>query len=239
VDPRAAAELRWRAGEATFLVDADPWIRLRDRFDRPANVQDGPTGSPALRFELGSGRVFVFTDLGGFTNRRIAKRDHAELLWELVKERPARGRIWLLRGDPSVGLLSWLAHHAWMALVSLGALVAVLYWKAARRFGPLLPEPDPARRSLLEHVDASGRFLWQEGAGDRLVRATRAALMARIERTHPAWAQLPMPLLHAQLAEFSQLPEEQLFRALFEDHYASPADFAATIRILEHMRKRL
>jgi hypothetical protein len=135
--------------------------------------------------------------------------------------------------------MSWLGHHAWMVLISLGALVALLFWKAGQRFGPLLPAPDPARRNLLEHVDASGRLLWQEGAGDRLVKATRAALLSRIEHTHPAWALLPLPQLHVQLAEFSQLPSQQLFRALFEDHYATPAEFTAAIRTLEHLRKLL
>lgn len=239
VDFKAAGEIKLHDGEVPFLVDADPWIRLSDRFDRAVGVQQDKAGSHLLCFELGKGRVFVFTDLEGFTNHRIVKRDHAELLWELVKERPASGRIWLLRGDPSVGLMSWLAHHAWMALISLGAFVVVLFWKAAPRFGPLLPEPDAARRSLLEHVDASGRLLWKEGAGDRLVKVTRAALLSRIESTHPAWARLPMPQLQVQLAEFSRLPGQQLLRALFEDHYATPAEFTAAIRTLEHLRKLL
>lgn len=238
-DATASAELQWHEGEAPFLVDTDPGIRLFDGRHRASMVQKDPMGSPMLRYELGKGQVFVFTDLDGFTNRRIAKRDHAELLWELVKERPASARIWLLQGDPPVGLASWLVQHAWMALLSLGALVAVVFWKAASRSGPLLPEPDPARRSLLEHVDASGRLLWQEGAGDRLVKATRAALLSRIERTHPAWARLPLPQLHSRLTEFSHLPDQHLFRALFEDHYASPAEFTAAIRTLEHLRKLL
>ncbi|MBL0209942.1 MAG: DUF4350 domain-containing protein [Holophagaceae bacterium] len=239
LDFRASGELRLRDGEAPFLVDTDPWIRLAGRRDRAAGIQQDQAAAHFLRFELGKGRVFVFTDLDGFTNYRIVKRDHAELLWELVKDRPATGHIWLLRGDPSEGLMGWLGRHAWMALLSLGALVAVLFWKAAPRFGPLMPVPDPARRSLLEHVDASGRLLWHEGAGDRLVKVTRAALMARIESTHPAWARLPLPLLQVQLAAFSQLPDQQLLRALFEDHYATPAEFTAAIRTLEHLRKLL
>lgn len=239
VDPMASVELHLHESEVPFLADTDPMIRLSDRFNRAVSLQKDKAGSPALRFEVGKGQLFVFTELGWLTNRRIVKRDHAELLWELVKERPASGHIWLLRGDPSVGLMSWLAHHAWMALLSLGAFVAVLFWKAAPRFGPLLPEPDPARRSLLEHVDASGRLLWQEGAGDRLVKATRAALLVRIERTHPAWVRLTLPQLHAQLVEFAQLPDRQLFRALFDDHYATPAEFTAAIRTLEHVRKLL
>jgi len=117
--------------------------------------------------------------------------------------------------------------------------VAVIFWRAAPRFGPGLPEPDPSRRNLLEHVDASGRLLWQEGAGDRLVKVTRAALLSRIESTHPAWARLPLPQLQVQLAEFSKLPDQQLLRALFEDHYATPAEFTAAIRTLEHLRKLL
>lgn len=239
VDLRASVELQLREDEPPFLADADAWIRLSDRFNRAAKFQKDKAGAHMLLFELGKGHVFVFTELGGFTNHRIVKRDHAELLWELVRERPAPGHIWLLHGDPSVGLMDWLARHAWMALLSLGALVVFIFWRAAPRFGPLLPVPDPARRSLLEHVDASGRLLWQEGAGDRLVKVTRAALLARIERTHPAWARLPLPQLQVQLAEFSRLPDQQLLRALFEDHYATPAEFTAAIRTLEHLRKLL
>jgi hypothetical protein len=107
------------------------------------------------------------------------------------------------------------------------------------RFGPLLPAPEAARRSLLEHVVATGRFLWRERETKRLVQRTRAAMLKRLALSHPGWAALPEPELRTQLAALSGLSELDIMRALHKEDFAHPHEFTNLIRNLEHMRKLL
>jgi hypothetical protein len=147
--------------------------------------------------------------------------------------------VWLVRGERAASLGDWLKDHAWAALAALAGLVALVVWRGFARLGPVLPAPEAARRSLLEHVDASGRLLWSEGQGGRMLRAARAALMKRIERVHPAWAKLPLPLLSSRLADFADLAEPEVRRALFDDHPADATAFRNALRTLECLRRSL
>jgi len=42
--------------------------------------------------------------------------------------------------------------------INLKLFLALMLWRLSPRFGPLVPSPAPDRRSLLEHLSATGRF---------------------------------------------------------------------------------
>jgi hypothetical protein len=77
--------------------------------------------------------------------------------------------------------LEWVRRDAWPVLAAAALLLVLWLARIIPRFGPLVPDAPPVRRSLLEHVVASGRFLWSRGAGAELVEAVseRAARTAR------------------------------------------------------------
>src|SRR3546814_3831009 len=76
---------------------------------------------------------------------------------------------------------------AWLpALLALAAWL----WMRTQRFGPRLPSPEPARRALLEHVQASGEHLWRYGRASALYAAVREVFMARLRRRDPLAAAL-------------------------------------------------
>ena len=76
---------------------------------------------------------------------------------------------------------------AWLPL-----LLALLAWLWARmqRFGPLLPPPAAERRSLLEHIVASGEHSYRYGYAHLLHAAVRDAFLARLRRRDPQAAAL-------------------------------------------------
>jgi hypothetical protein len=224
---------------APFTVQVSPRWRLADAGRSGARLLGSPRSPVGLDYPVGAGRVRIFVDLDAWKNDQLVKLDHAEFLAWTLQDRPAEGRTWLVRGERTANLLDWLKANAWPALLALAGLVALVVWRGFARLGPVLPAPERARRSLLEHVDASGRLLWAEGQGGRMIRAARAALMRRLELAHPAWARLPLPFLSSRLADFADLPEPEVRRALFDDHHPDAASFRDALRTLERLRRSL
>lgn len=132
----------------------------------------------ALTFASGEGRVTVLPTLAFLRNHQVGEHDHAELGWRLAS---AQSPALLYLRMQSPPLLDWIRRDAWPVALA-GALLLVLWLgRIIPRFGPLEPAGEPARRSLLEHIVASGRFLWSRGAGAYLLEAVRerAARLAR------------------------------------------------------------
>jgi uncharacterized protein DUF4350 len=205
-----------------------------------AQVQEGSeVGLAVVRYAEGQGSVTFLADAGFLTNEGIGLLDHAALAWALVRaggDVPAG--VWIAVRDevPTLGQL--LARHAWMALASLALLIAAWLWSAGARFGPLLPDPPRDRRSLLEHVEASGDFLWRTGRGDELLQGARQALLHRIDVREPGWSRLPAPELVQRLATGARLPAARVDRAL-HGSAATPADLVHALQTLETLRRTL
>ena len=133
----------------------------------------------ALSFVSGEGRVTVLPTLGFLRNDNIGDYDHAELGWKLAS---LRSPVVLYLRMQSPPFLEWVRRDAWP--VVLAAVLLLLLWLARiiPRFGPLEPAEAPARRSLIEHVVASGRFLWSRGAGAHLAEAVRERALRAARR---------------------------------------------------------
>ena len=116
------------------------------------------------------------------THRALARQvlapnyGHGAVHLVYAAQMPSLWRVALVRGWP-VWLPLALALFAWL-------------WLRAQRFGPLRPAPAPERRSLLEHVRASGDLLFRYGKGAMLYAAVRQAFLARLRRRDPLAAAL-------------------------------------------------
>ena len=155
----------------------------------------------------------------------------------MAARRPG-GRVWLLTGLGPRSLWGWLGTRAWPVLAALAVLALAGLWAAAPRFGPAIPEPDPARRSLLEHLDASGRYQWQTGRGEPLLRASREAFRQRLGRLHPGWLQLAPDALGERLAGHSGLDPGRIRRALLAPA-PTPRRFLEAIQTLHRLSRCL
>jgi hypothetical protein len=146
----------------------------------------------AISFPSGKGRVTVLPSVAFLRNTLIGNYDHSELGWRLVAAQPT---VTLYLRMTSPPLLEWVRRDAWPVLAAAALLLALWLARIMPRFGPLVPDAPPPRRSLLEHVVASGRYLWSRGAGAELVEAVRerAARSARRRgvATQPIGARAP------------------------------------------------
>jgi hypothetical protein len=250
---RVDLELPWVA--APFRVTLPTRLRFELDPEHLADSGDGAafTVDPILHsseylhlVEHGSGTVYFVLDGQFLDNDRIGRLDHARLGWALVEwEDDAgvhRGGVTIAIRESPPSLLGLLWTHAWPLAVSGVVLLAALLVAASARLGPVRRPPPEERRRLLEHVEASGVFLWHQGRGGDLLAGARGALMVHLERREPAWAKLPPRELVRQLAEHSGVAAERLASALYSpapEGRLEPAAFTDSIATLETVRRSL
>ena len=214
-----------------------------------ASGKIGPHGEPrdvlfsdqdglAVRaYAHGKGRM-IFVAHNYFDNNFLAQYDHAELLLGLTDLDHDAGPVLIVQ---KLDVPSWYrALWAMLPLTIGSAAVALLLlaWVAASRFGPVLPEPDTERRSLMEHVEAGGRWLWKTGHGrDILLTAARIATDRVLARRAPELRRLPPNRLIQDLALQCGLTQEHLDHALLAPPASLPAEFTRQIQTLQRLRK--
>ena len=132
-----------------------------------------------------------------------------------------------------------LLRRGWPMWLPLALLLAGWLWARMRRFGPLLPSPALERRSLLEHVAASGQHQWRYGRGDVLFDAMRAAMLERLRRRDPQAAALDGEPQLVRLVERLKLPAASMRDALQRPDPRDAKAFVARIATLVRMRNRL
>lgn len=227
--PHAPREMRLVMGNRVQLIERKPRavFRIDDRL-----------GALLLHYRHGAGQITVLNSMSFLTNATIGEHDHAEFAWQLLQFNPAAPEIVIAPRIETPSLAAVLAEHASQALVVAALLFAAWLWRIIPRFGPLIPDPLPARRRLLDHLRASGLFHWNNGNVVRLTGSAREACMHRIGRTHPAIAALPVPQRAARIAQLTGLPEDQVVLALSGQPSDAP-QFTALIRTLQALEAGL
>ncbi|MBJ6610435.1 MAG: DUF4350 domain-containing protein [Candidatus Thiothrix moscowensis] len=110
----------------------------------------------------GNGLVTVVANLDFIENGSIHQYEHATFFWHMLHSlhtEPAN--IWLIHTDDMPPLWQLIWEHAWALVLSLAMLIPLTILAHSPRFGPLIPKPQPERRRILEHIHASGLFMWK------------------------------------------------------------------------------
>ncbi|KQV44913.1 DUF4350 domain-containing protein [Duganella sp. Root336D2] len=193
-----------------------------------------------LVYGEGRGKVaMVAVDAGDsyFDNDALRQFDHAELLLLLAGQSGPHAPVMLVQHNEPVGWAAWLWQHGRPVVLGLAALLLLWTWSASRRFGPMLPEAPTARRALIEHIEASGRWLWRLPQG-------RALLLEAVRKSTEKQLLRRLPELHAlgpaerarRLARLAKMPEPQVSDALLGAPAKRAADFTRQISILQQLR---
>lgn len=114
-----------------------------------------------LEQSWGDGKVFISSGLDFIENSSLTYYDHAELLWHMLHSLDTPQAVWLLHEEDVPPLWQLIWRHAWAFVLSLAAFIPLLILAYSPRFGPVIPQPAAHRRRILEHIQASGRFMWQ------------------------------------------------------------------------------
>ncbi len=202
------------------------------------SIEDA-NGTHLLQSHLGAGYLTALSDDFFMTNTTIAEHDHAELVYRLARVGERAGPVWIVFAEDWPGAWQLLRDSAWAVVIALSILVAAWGWMRSQRFGPLRPDPPLSRRSLMEHVEASGRFHWKHGGAQVLAESVRGALMDRVRVRHPAWLELQPVELHRRLAVLSNIPRERIDRALASRPEVGPERFVQNIDTIEKVTRAI
>jgi len=186
----------------------------------------------------GKGIVTATVSLQFVRNGGIGELDHAALFWELLNLEEARELLIYVRPE-RLSLWRFLTEHAAPVLMAAAALLALWLWRIGPRFGPVAPDPAPARRRLLDHLRASGRFYWAKDMRARLLEAARDAALRRVARAQPDFAGMSQPERAVRLAELTGLPHEPVLRFLGATGELRGADFIRFAQLAQRIHSAL
>jgi hypothetical protein len=191
-----------------------------------------------VQFTEGRGHVTVMSSFAPFSNRAIARHQHADLLWHLASQNGGGSQVWLVRRLQTQSLLEWLIENALPALIALGILLSVALWHVVPRFGPLVPNVAPDRRSLNEHLAAMGRFYSSQHQLAALIQTLRQDALDALAARAPETRLQDGAARLKTAARVSGLRPRELLHA-FTNAISTPREFAGAVRVLREFRARL
>ena len=199
-------------------------------------------GMRVVQFKLEQGTVLFFSEWQWLENAMLGRYDHAYFLWQLLPQNLPT--LWVTDFDIDKNASAPPKVFTEFPLLWLSGVLGLIFlvWHLGHRFGSILLPPDLARRRLLEHVEASGHFLWQHGQGAGLIKEVREQLLQRVYQKYPDWQTLAPDAVAEALANLSLLSAQEVHRALFSTARESSqqaAQFTDTVRILAILRKAL
>ncbi|WP_226648864.1 DUF4350 domain-containing protein [Microbulbifer variabilis] len=184
---------------------------------------------PFMQFERGRGVITLLTDSTLWQSNRIGHFDHAYFLQLLAG---SGDFVFLTR--PRFDSLGFLARK-YTAEFFISGLFALLGWLIlrARRFGPLQPSPEIARRSLLEHISACGHYYWRDDQCQRLLRGQREELLRRLGATDASSS--ARQTLSKRLSATTNLSEHSIIASLWGKPATSEESFTEQMRTLQRI----
>lgn len=195
-----------------------------------------------LQIKHGQGLISLAATLEFAENHQIDKVDHAEFFWWLLhSHKPDFKQVWLINQDTLPGLRTLLMQYASPVLWMVALLLLASFWALIPRFGAFIPEPIPERRRILEHIKASGQFMWkrQNEGKKQLLESTRQAIRQTARTQIPGWQWLAAPQQTEQLTQHLKLPLEQTssLHHLLTASQLTDAEFIKLVQLANSLRK--
>jgi hypothetical protein len=194
-------------------------------------------GIQAMRVQVGRGSVTVINTMP-FRYRNLFDGDHARLFVAATQMR-SDDDVHFLSEDDHPALLALLWQWGAPVVVLSLALVALMLWRGAVRFGPLAAVPDDARRSLAEQIRGTGQFALRHGGGDSLhaasVRALDEAAVSRI----PRYTRLSVKERAIALAHLTGFDWKTLAAAVHHGKVRRSHELRNTIALVEAARRQI
>lgn len=215
--PAPLGELSWEPQAGQALSPDTPGTHWGNEDD--LLLVDMPVGQGHLT-ALPTTRLFKYNAQYSAQNEgynfwgSLDRQQHATLLYQLTRLHYPEGTLALLPDLRDPSLWGWLVRNANRVLWVFLAWLLIWLGRIIPRVGTLLPEAPRARRSLLEHLSASGRYLWQRRGHAILLDAIRHRIQQRLRRRHPHLAVLHGQSQLVAIAEHTGLPLSQLQTAL-------------------------
>ncbi len=197
---------------------------------------DGPGGAEALRIRMGRGSVTALLD-DVTVNERILDGDNALVAAAALQLAPGRD-VWFVEAERRTPLLALVWRTGAPAVLLSALALALLLWRAGRRFGPRAAPADLARRSVAEQIRGTTAFIFRRD-GATLLRAQLRALEQAGRRRIPDHDRLDRRSRARAIAALSGLDVDALQRAMDPALHRRPRELAAALQLIETAVRRL
>ncbi|HWL62706.1 MAG TPA: DUF4350 domain-containing protein [Steroidobacteraceae bacterium] len=222
-------------GESQGYVVCDLWDSVLTSKQRPLWLLRDGDDAKVMRVPIGKGSLTLAV-ASPFSWRDMLEADHAQLFVAMTQLR--RGdRVHFLSEAQHPSLLGLTWQVGWPALVPALLALALLLWRSGTRFGPQLEAAAPVRRSLVEQIRGTGRFLMRRGGADALHAASLRALEAAARRAIPGFDLLEGQARTSAIARAAGVTAESLAPGLQAP--TGPRSLIAALLLLEGARRRI
>jgi hypothetical protein len=204
----------------------------------PAWSLSDAQGAQVVSVDIGDGEFTVIGPTEILSNTRLLAGDHAELLIESAGLR-RQDTLQVLNPPEPQSLPQLLWRLAGPAILFFAAALILVVTRCLPRFGPPLPAPAAARRSLAEQIRANARFTWRTHKPQML----RAAVLRSLEETAGRhiclYRTLGVQRRAEQLAASTGIDSGAIAAALNEDSAINLNEYRAAMTLLELCRRIL
>ncbi len=193
-----------------------------------------------LHYQYQQGYISLLTESRIFTNSYIGKYHHAGFLYALLNSHFSTHDVLfipVLDNFPTLWSLLW--DNAWMIIISMACLLLIWLWQNSSRFGSPYPLPTLHRRQLLEHIEASGNYLWHYGESIILVDAARKNVFKHIFHIQPQWHAFSAEKICNHINQRLSIPIPHIYDALYSKKIENRATFTHVMTTLSKIRKTI
>jgi hypothetical protein len=200
-------------------------------------LTDMHSRAQVLRIPIGRGSVTIL-NADPFREDALTCGDDARLFVSATQLRPG-DHIEFLTEESGASLLDLIWKYGAPVVLLSAALIALWLWRSGVRFGPLMAEPDLARRSLAEQIRGTGKFTLRFGGGRALHAAVTRALDETAAHQVPHYGRLSGDERLATLAPLTGLNAHDLAAALDSNVARHPHELRKAIATLELARRHM
>lgn len=218
-----------------LICDADAESFLTTHKSAAWALRD-ESGIQVMRVQVGRGSVTVI-NAEPFRYRSLFDGEHGWLFVAATQLRRV-DEVHFLSEDDHPSLLALVWQHGGPVVVLTLVLIALLLWRGAVRFGPLMAAQHTARRSLAEQIRGTGQFDLRHG-GESLHAASVRALEEAAQRRVPSYPRLSDRERASALARLTGYDTKSLAAAMHHAGLRRSHDLRATIALLEAARRTL
>lgn len=204
----------------------------------PAWALSTGTGMHMLRVDIGTGSLTVIDSAFTDNQTDILRKDNVLAFIEgsLLQK---GDRLLIFNPTSAEPLLRMIWRLAGPAVVCFALAAALLIARHLPRFGPFLPVPADARRSLAEQLRANARFAWRTGNLRALRKVVLRALERSAEQRIPGYGSLTPRRRAEEIGKRAGVEPATLNSAMTEDAAGHAKVQRAAIALLEQARRAL
>jgi hypothetical protein len=193
----------------------------------------------AARQQRGDGFVSVVANARRFNNDAIGSGDNARLFADVVLGDIEPGKVWLIFRTRLTPLWRLIWQAAPYLVISAVLIVLLLLWSALPAFGPNIVAGADERRSILEHIYASGLFVWKHGGPFSLQESATEALVRDAEARHPGLSRMARTEQAEAIARVTGQSPQSVLDVLTGSEEKSQRGFTHDIQRIQEIRKEL